>query len=177
MELSQFTDYALRALIFVGMREAVASGDAGEESVAATGRGGRHAHLPSVREIADAFQISQHHLVKVVHRLGQLGYLETYRGRGGGIALAMAPGDIRIGSLVRQTENLAVVECLAPGGGAGGMCCIAPACELKRVLARARNAFLAILDGCTLADLLKPRNALRELLQLQTGATRALTTS
>jgi Rrf2 family transcriptional regulator, nitric oxide-sensitive transcriptional repressor len=160
MELSQFTDYALRSLIYVGMREQDRRLNAAEAEAEAP-------CLPSVREIAEAYHISQNHLVKVVHKLAQLGYIETFRGRGGGIILAMAPSDIVVGTVVRQTENLAIVECLAPAaaGGKGGGCCIAPACELKRVLARARDAFLASLDTSTLADLLTPHHSLMSLLR------------
>ena len=102
----------------------------------------------------------------MIHKLALLGYIETFRGRGGGILLAMAPSDIVVGTIVRQTENLSIVECLAPAaaGGKSGGCCIAPACELKRALAKARDAFLASLDTCTLADLLAPHHSLMSLL-------------
>jgi Rrf2 family nitric oxide-sensitive transcriptional repressor len=152
MELSQFTDYSLRALI----RAAVC--EPGERT--------------SAREIADAFGISHNHIVKVVHNLSKLGYLLTARGRGGGIALAMPAGDIGVGDVVRKTENLAIVECLSAGGGA---CCIAPACTLKRALAEARRAFLAVLDGYTIADLAKPRSPLRSLLGAGTPRATAAT--
>lgn len=158
MELSQFTDYALRSLIYVGMREQDRRSNVDQAQAPS---------LPSVREIADAFHISQNHLVKVTHKLALLGYIETFRGRSGGMLLAMAPSDIVVGTIVRQTENLAIVECLALAGSVGksGGCCIAPACELKRALTRARDAFLASLDTCTLADLLAPHHSLMSLLR------------
>ncbi|MGK0187216.1 MAG: Rrf2 family nitric oxide-sensitive transcriptional repressor [Verrucomicrobiales bacterium] len=160
MELSQFTDYSLRVLMYVGMTERGNRPLSSDQESAA---------LPSVRAIAEAFHISQSHLVKVVHKLGQLGYIHTFRGRGGGITLAMPPEDIVVGKVVRQTENLAIVECLAPGAtnatAGGGGCCIAPVCELKRVLARARDAFLTSLDSATVADLLEPHRSLVSLLQ------------
>ena len=141
MELSQFTDYSLRVLI----RAAVC--EPGERT--------------SAREIADAYGISHNHIVKVVHNLARRGYLETTRGRGGGIALARPADEIGVGQIVRETETLALAECLGSGGGS---CCISPACTLKRILGEAKNAFLKLLDGYTIADIARPRSALRELL-------------
>lgn len=161
MELSQFTDYALRVLIYVGLSE-----QKSDSPLPLAAKAAPSSHLPSVREIAGAFQISQSHLVKVVQRLAQLGYIHTFRGRGGGITLAKAPSEIGVGAIVRQTENLAIVECLSTSGG----CCIAPVCELKGVIARAREAFLASLDASTLADLLKPHNALQRILHAAPAA-------
>jgi Rrf2 family nitric oxide-sensitive transcriptional repressor len=142
MEMSQFTDYSLRALIYSGLEPE---------------------RLVSVRSISEAFNISQNHLVKVVHKLSQLGYLDTFKGRGGGFRLAMEPADINIGELVRKTERFAIVECLSPGGGS---CCITGFCQLKGALAKAQQAFLGVLDGYTLSDFLKPKSSLREALSL-----------
>lgn len=141
MELTQFTDYSLRTLIYVALRE----GD-----------------RVSIREIADAYAISENHLTKVVHRLAGLGYLKTYRGRGGGIGLGADPGSVGIGEVVRQLENIAVVECLRPEGGS---CCIAGVCALQTALQRATRAFIAELDRLTLADLLGNRAELLERLE------------
>lgn len=141
MELSQFSDYSLRVLIYVGLRT--------ERS--------------SVKEIAEAYQISQNHLVKVVHNLAKLGFIETTRGRGGGILLARDPAKIGVGEVIRKTENFGLVECLPPRQG---NCCLVSACVLKRVLATARNAFLAELDRHTLADLLGPKAKLQQLLAI-----------
>ena len=140
MELSQFTDYALRLLIYAGLR----TGPQDLETVV------------SVREISTAYGISRHHLVKVAQRLSQLGYIRAHRGRGGGIALDRSPESINIGAVVRQTENLSIVECF----GSQHTCCLAPVCELKRVLGMAREAFLKSLDQRTLADLLVNKSAL-----------------
>jgi len=142
MELSQFSDYSLRVLIYVSLNE--------EE-------------LSSVKQIAEAYQISQHHLVKVVHKLGQLGYLETQRGRGGGISLAMDAREIVVGDVIRKTENLALVECMP---GRDGACCISPVCKLKGVLTKAKNAFLEELDRYTIADLVTSPKKLREHLAI-----------
>lgn len=142
MEMSLFTDYALRTLIYAGLAE--------------------DDRLASVRSMADSYGLSQHHLVKVVHRLSKLGYVSTFRGRGGGFRLALEPEGINVGRVVRQIENLSLVECLTPSG----KCCIAPACQLKKVLLLAREAFLKTLDNYSLADLLSPREDLRAALAL-----------
>lgn len=131
MRLTRFTDYALRTLIHLGAKEP---------------------HQGSIAEIAAAYGISEHHLVKVVHRLGQLGLVRTTRGRGGGLRLGRSAAEIRIGDVVRATEDdLALVPCFA-----GERCAITPACRLKGVLGEALAAFLAVLDRHTLADLLEP---------------------
>ncbi len=131
MELTQFTDYSLRSLIYVALQD-------GE--------------LTSIKSIANAFSISENHLVKVVHRLATLGYLETFRGRGGGIRLAREPGEIKIGEVVRHVESMAIVECFPNGAG---KCCIKGVCELQVALGRAARAFMSELDKLTLADLVK----------------------
>ena len=133
MRLTLWTDYALRTLIYVG-----ANAD-------------RRSTIP---EIAASFGISKTHLMKVVHRLGQQGHIETVRGKGGGIRLRRSADQIRVGTVVRQTEeDLAVMGCLA----ARGFCRIEGCCVLRRALGEATRAFLDVLDGYTLADLLEPR--------------------
>ncbi len=141
MEISQFSDYALRVLIFSGLE----------------------AERCSVPEIAKAHNISHHHLVKVVHHLAKAGFLQTFRGRGGGFQLAKDPGTFTVAEVLRSTENLALVECLPPREGT---CCLSGCCVLKGAIVKARHAFLAVLDGYTLKDLLLPRSALREALAL-----------
>ncbi len=134
MRLTRFTDYSLRTLMFLCLR------DEGKSSIA---------------EIASAYAISEHHLTKVVHRLGQLGLVQTSRGRHGGLRLGRRPEDIVLGQVVRHTEeDLAIVECFD-----GGCCPIAGLCELQRALAEALQAFLLVLDRYTLADLVRPRGA------------------
>ncbi len=143
MRLTLWTDYALRTLIYVGTK-----GDA----------------LSTIAEIAESFDVSKAHLMKVVTKLGQQGYIETVRGKGGGIRLGRTPGRIRIGALVRETEeDLAVVGCL----NETGFCRIEGCCTLRHALGEATRAFLQTLDGYTLADLLAPRARLARSLGLE----------
>lgn len=140
MRLTLHTDYALRVLIQV----AIADG-----------------RLVTINDIAESFDISKQHLMKVVNGLSQRGYLETVRGRGGGIRLHRAPRDINVGQVVRETEDkLDVIGCLERRG----YCRIERVCVLRGVLRDASRAFLAVLDEYTLADLIKPRSALSSLL-------------
>ena len=105
----------------------------------------------SIDEIARAYDISSNHLVKVVHHLGKLGFIETTRGRGGGIRLKKQPAEIRIGAVIRATEpSLAVVECF---NAATNSCPLDGACALKPWLGKAMAAFLVVLDKVTLADI------------------------
>ena len=140
MRLTLHTDFALRVLIQVGLND-------GE--------------LTTIDEIANSFDISKNHLMKVVHDLGQKGYLDTVRGRNGGIRLNRKPRDINIGQVVRDTEDeLDVLGCL----NAVGYCRIERVCVLRGVVRNATNAFLGVLDRYTLADLIKPHKALSSLL-------------
>lgn len=100
--------------------------------------------------------------MKVVYELGVAGYLETVRGKNGGLRLARRPETIGLGALVRQTEpDLDLVECFNP---ATARCAITPACKLRGVLFQAKAAFLQVLDGFTLADLVENRAELQSLL-------------
>jgi Rrf2 family transcriptional regulator, nitric oxide-sensitive transcriptional repressor len=141
MRLTTFTDYCLRALIFVALK--------GDEAT-------------TIDEIATHHKINRNHLVKVVFRLGQLGYLNTSRGKGGGIRLASDPAKLNLGKLVRQTEEeFALVECFQERDC---LCVIEPACVLKGALRAALAAFFEVLDRYTLADLVKPNRNLARLL-------------
>ena len=136
MKLTRYTDYALRVMIHLGLHPEA---------------------LSSISDIAGAYDISHNHLMKVVQDLGSAGYVETVRGRSGGIRLARAASEINLGALVRHTEGgFDLVDC--------EHCAIRPACTLKGVLAEAARAFIAVLDGYTVADLLKKSSQLRELL-------------
>ena len=146
MRLTLHTDYTLRVLIHVG----VADGK-----------------LITINEIAETFDISKQHLMKVVNYLSQKGYLDTVRGRGGGIRLRRPASDINIGQVVRDTEErLHVIGCLERRG----YCRIERVCVLRGALQDAIGAFLAVLDGYTLADLIKPQRALSLLLLDQHAA-------
>ena len=148
MRLTLHTDYALRVLMHVG-----AKGDT----------------LSTIPEIVAHFDVSRGHIMKVVHRLGQLGYIETIRGKRGGLRLARKPAQINVGAVVRDMEEgLAVVGCLE---SEEPYCRIEECCVLRRALRDATNAFLATLDHYTLADLVKPR-ALARLLALDDIARR-----
>lgn len=140
VRLTLYTDYALRVLIYLGSR-----GEA----------------LATIREVADCYGISRHHLTKICQDLQQRGYVETVRGKHGGIRLARRPRDIVVGRVVREMENdLDVAECF----GKADSCIIARACRLQDALREAIDAFTATLDGYTLADMLQPKAQLRSLL-------------
>jgi Rrf2 family nitric oxide-sensitive transcriptional repressor len=131
MNLSLFSDYSLRVLMYAALKGASFQVD----------------------EVTDAYGISRHHVAKVVHSLSRLGYLATRRGRGGGIVLGRPAGEIRVGTLVRQTEAQApLVECFDP---ATNSCRIAGHCRLKGALAEAMRAFYESLDRLTLEDLVQ----------------------
>ena len=118
----------------------------------------REGEKASIKEIAAAFSISENHLVKVVHKLGKLGHLETVLVVGGGVSLNKSASEIIVGDVVRAVEPMAIVECFPPRQGE---CCIAGMCELQAGLKRAAAAFLAELDKLTLADLVRNDQALR----------------
>ena len=143
MRLTLHTDYALRLLMHLAVTPD---------------------RLATISEVAEAFAISRNHLVKVAHGLGQAGFIETLRGRGGGLRLARAPEDIVVGDLVRaMEEDFRIVECFDP---AANTCRISPACRLKGLLGDALDAWLAVLDEATLADLVARPAPLRRLLAL-----------
>ena len=143
MRLTRFTDYSLRTLIYVGVRAP---------------------NLCSIQEVAERYDIRQSHLTKVVHELGRMGYLDTVRGRGGGIRLGRAASQINIGEVVRKTEpDFRIVECFEPSSHA---CCIEPVCALGPILEEAVAHFFDVLDRHTLDDLLASKRLLAELLAI-----------
>lgn len=143
MQLTMYTDYALRVLMALG---AVAPDKL------------------TVGQISEAYGISLNHLLKVVQHLSALGYTETLRGKAGGVRLARAPEEIRLGAIVRELEpELGLVSCLRTGEAP---CVIAPVCRLRSVLQEATARFLSELDQHTLADFLKPKARIQQLLTL-----------
>lgn len=147
MRLTAHTDYALRVLIFLALQE---DGTA------------------SAPDIAAHYDLSVHHLRKVVQALAHEGLVTTARGRSGGVTLALPPEDIRLGRVIQALEpDLELVECFGEGPV---QCVIAPACRLKAALADARAAFLDELDRSTLADVVGNGRGLRRLLAAQAEA-------
>ena len=144
MNLKKYTDYALRVLIFTAMKKE------GERA--------------NIKEISYIYKISTHQQGKIVFELNKLGYLETIRGRNGGICLAKPAEDINVGTVVREMENdFVLLECFDQGAN---HCVISPACKLKHALNAALRAFLDVLDQYTLADLVVNEAELLELMGL-----------
>lgn len=150
MRLTSFTDYSLRVLIFLAAEP------------------GRRA---TIAEISTAFGVSENHLTKVVHFLGREGWLATVRGKGGGVELALPPEAIVVGAVVRAAEGGAVpAECFGADRDALA-CSIVRVCRLRGVLAEAVQAFEAVLERYTLADLVQHQRAsLRRVLMIAPGA-------
>ncbi|MGF6777566.1 RrF2 family transcriptional regulator [Paraburkholderia sp. GAS334] len=148
MRLTDYTDYSVRVMLYLAVR-----------------RDG----LSTIQDISDAYGISKNHLMKVVQRLGELGWIETLRGRNGGLRLVERSESLTIGQIVRATErDLALVACFAAGQHAerdGKPCCVIQSqCGLKGVLEAARDAFFAELDRHTIGELAQPAAPLAALL-------------
>jgi Rrf2 family nitric oxide-sensitive transcriptional repressor len=143
MRLTVYTDYSLRVLMYLALK------DDG---------------LATIEEIAKSYGISKNHLMKVAHQLGVAGYVETVRGRRGGLRLAKPAKAIGLGEVVRHTEpDMAIVMCFEP---INADCAVLPYCVLRKALARARSAFIKVLDDYTLSDLVKPRTSLQAMLAI-----------
>lgn len=183
MRLTNYSDYALRTLIYL--------------TVMPTSEA-----LATISDIADSYQISKSHLTKIVHQLAQLGYIDSVRGKSGGIRLAMAAKDINLGQVLRHTEpDFAIVPCFESKFLEGNssdvvgknenssvdsndnqklltenirvdlidsspktMCTISPSCQLKGVLYEATQAFIEVMDNYTLADITLNNKELQKLL-------------
>ena len=140
MKLTGFTDYSLRVLIYLALEPE---------------------RLATIQGIAEAYDISENHLMKVVHHLAKSGVVESVRGKGGGIRLALPTDQIRIGRVVREAEGDGpIVECFSPSN----QCCISPACKLSDVLARAFAGLYEYLDQYTLADMVQKKQPLIQIL-------------
>lgn len=147
MRLTTYSDYALRVLMYLALKSD---------------------GLSTIAEIAGSYNVSEAHLMKVVHHLGVAGYIETVRGRGGGLRLAKPVEAIGLAEIIRMTEpDMAIVSCLKP---LNAPCKINPSCVLKRAMERAQQAFMEVLEGYTLADLVAPRGRLSNLLGISPSA-------
>jgi Rrf2 family transcriptional regulator, nitric oxide-sensitive transcriptional repressor len=120
----------------------------------------------TIHEIAGHFGISRNHLMKVAHRAARAGYVIGLRGRAGGLKLARSPKEIKIGEVLRTTEEWALVECFHRSSN---KCPIAGACGLQTVLQEAVEAFLAVLDAYSLADVIRRKPMLVQMLGLRTA--------
>jgi Rrf2 family nitric oxide-sensitive transcriptional repressor len=141
MRLTFYTDYSLRLLMYAAVR---------------------HGELVTIQEVADAYGISKNHLMKVAFQLGRKGYLDTVRGRGGGFCLSRSPERIGLGDVVRMTEeDFTMVECFDPKSNS---CAISGPCRLRGVLSKALQAYFAVLDEYTLADLAVKNPVLQRVL-------------
>jgi Rrf2 family transcriptional regulator, nitric oxide-sensitive transcriptional repressor len=142
MRLTTFSDYTLRVLMYLALHQ------------------DRFVTIP---EIAAAFGVSVNHLMKVVQRLAASGDVETLRGPRGGLRLAHPAEAIRVGDVIRVTEpEMALAPC--------GECIIQSGCTLSELLDQAVAAFMAVLDNCTVADLVARRQVLLGLLERQLGS-------
>jgi len=142
MQLTQFTDYSLRALIYIALKKEICT----------------------VNDIVSVYNLSNNHLIKIIHNLSKLELVKTTRGKNGGIIMAVNPSDINLGELILNLEsNFDLVPCFKREKA---NCCIAPACKLKSILHEAQQAFMNVLHQFTLADILHNKNELYSLLSL-----------
>lgn len=144
VRLTNYTDYSLRVLIYLGTK----------------GKGTK----ATITEITEAYGVSRNHLTKVIHQLGKHGFIETIQGRGGGIVLNKDPQEIVVGDVVRQMEeDFYLVECF---NREINTCILSPICGLQGMLREALNAYLSVLDKYTLADIIVDQDAYKRLLKL-----------
>lgn len=142
MRLTQWTDYALRVLMYCAIHQ-------------------RREQAPTIAEIAEVYGISRSHLMKIVMELAAKGWVSTTRGRGGGVRLLTAPEQIVVGEVVRQMEeDFTMVECFSAEGSS---CRIDGRCQLKGVLNEALQAYMRVLDGVRLSDLVAPGESLTKV--------------
>ena len=141
MQLTLFSDYSLRLLMYLGLKPK---------------------QIIPIGEISEAFGVSRHYMLKVMNELVQLGYIEAVRGRGGGVYLAKRPADVKLGKLIRRTEpEGGVLDCI---DNKHADCPIVPACRLRKVFTEAQHEFYRVLDQYTLADLIERPERLIRLL-------------
>lgn len=144
MQLTQYTDYSLRVLIYLSQKQ--------------------EGKLATITEVADFYGISRNHLVKVVHNLSMNGYILTLRGKHGGMKLARPAEEINVGEVVRKTEpNFYIAECFDKKNTS---CVIVPICALKSMLFEARTNFLQTLDRYTIANSLVENHGMLEKINI-----------
>ncbi|ABG15866.1 transcriptional repressor NsrR [Yersinia pseudotuberculosis] len=141
VQLTSFTDYGLRALIYM------ASLPDGQ--------------MTSISQVTEVYGVSRNHMVKIINQLSRVGLVTAVRGKNGGIRLGKPADQILIGDVVRQMEPLTLVNC------SSDFCHITPACRLKQVLNQAVQSFLKELDNYTLADMVKDNSPLYKLLLVE----------
>ena len=147
MRLSAFSDYSLRVLMFLGSHRE---------------------RLSTILEIAEFYGISENHLMKVVNQLSTMGYVETVRGKGGGMRLAMEPKKIKLGDVIRNTESdFALAECF----GDNSVCRIQTACALQTVLSSALAGMFNVLDKHTLEDIIIKPNVFIQFIKRNANKT------
>lgn len=140
MQLTTFSDYSMRVMMYLGLQ---------------------HGRLATISEIAQAYAISENHLTKVVHNLALGGYVETVRGKGGGLKLVRDPNTVNVGEMIRALEGESgLLPCL----NTEGECCIQITCKLMGILREAQSAMFTVLDKYTLADLLLEKAPLARIL-------------
>ncbi|KTD57685.1 Rrf2 family transcriptional regulator [Legionella shakespearei] len=142
MQLTQFTDYSLRALIYISLKK----------------------NICTIKDITEAYTISTNHMIKIIHNLSKLGLIKTIRGKNGGIVMAANPAEVNLGTLIQTLEpNFDLVPCF---NKEKANCCISPVCKLKTVLHEAQQAFMNVLKQFTLADILHNKSELGSFLGL-----------
>ncbi|EIV2970898.1 nitric oxide-sensing transcriptional repressor NsrR [Cronobacter sakazakii] len=141
MQLTSFTDFGLRALIYMASLP--------------------EGRMTCISEVTEVYGVSRNHMVKIINQLSRAGYVTAVRGKNGGIRLGKPAATIRIGDVVRELEPLSIVNC------SSAFCHITPACRLKQVLGDAVARFLQELDNYTLADLVQENQPLYKLLLVE----------
>ncbi len=143
MQLTQFTDYSLRALIYITLKKEICT----------------------IKDITEAYTISNNHMIKIIHNLAKLGLIKTTRGKNGGVTMSVNPLDINLGSLILKLEsNFDLVPCF---NKEKANCCIAPVCKLKNILYEAQQAFMNVLNQFTLADIVHNKIELNTILNIK----------
>ena len=141
MQLTRYTDYGLRVLMFLALSP--------------------EDRLTNIDEVSELYDVSRNHVNKIIHQLGKAGIIYTKRGKGGGFRLAKPPSDINLGETVRLLEgNIKLIDCSSPP------CRISSACRLNPILAEAMLAFFSVLDAYTLQDLVSSSKELQSSLGL-----------